>query len=43
MLNDIVNWGTVCMIVVMVLSIHTGIKLINKVFDKTKNKKNSLF
>ena len=43
MLSDIVNWGTVCMVIVMVLSVHAGIKLIDKLFDKTKNKKNSLF
>lgn len=43
MLGDIVNWGTVGMIVVLVLSVHAGIKLINKLFDKNIKKKNSLF
>lgn len=44
MLSDLLNWGTVCMVIVMVLSIHGGIKLINKAFDKNNNKKkNSLF
>lgn len=43
MLSDIVNWNTTIMVIVSVLSIHAGIKLINKVFDKKNNKKNSLF
>ena len=43
MLSDIVNWGTVCMVIVMVLSVHAGIKLINRLFDRRTNKKNSLF
>lgn len=43
MLNDVINWGTVCMVIVMVLSIHAGIKLINRMFDKNNKKKNSLF
>ncbi len=43
MVSEIVNWGTVCMLIVLVLSVHTGIKLINRMFDKPTNKKNSLF
>ncbi len=43
MLGDIVNWNTVMMVIVSVLSIHAGIKLINKLFDKSQKKKNSLF
>jgi len=43
MLSDIINWGTVGMVIVMVLTVHAGIKLINKLFDKNTNKKNSLF
>lgn len=43
MLSDIVNWNTTGMIIVSVLSIHAGIKIINKLFDKTVKKKNSLF
>lgn len=43
MLSDIVNWNTTIMVIVSVLSIHAGIKLINKLFDKKTNKKNSLF
>lgn len=43
MVSDIVNWNTVSMIVVTVLGIHAGIKMINKLFDKPTNKKNSLF
>lgn len=43
MLGELINWGTVCMVIVMVLSIHAGIKLINRMFDKDNKKKNSLF
>ncbi len=43
MLSDIVNWNTTAMVIVSVLSIHAGIKLINKLFDRTGKKKNSLF
>ena len=41
--SDIFNWETVCMVIVMVLSVHAGTKLINKLFDRTSKKKNSLF
>jgi hypothetical protein len=43
MLSDVINWNTTMMVIVSVLSIHAGIKLINKLFDKTNKKKNSLF
>lgn len=43
MLSDIVNWNTTIMVIVSVLSIHAGIKLINKLFDKNNKKKNSFF
>ena len=43
MLSDIINWNTTIMVIVSVLCIHAGIKLINKMFDKPTNKKNSLF
>ena len=43
MVNEIANWNTVAMIIVTVLGIHGGIKLIDKLFDRTSKKKNSLF
>jgi hypothetical protein len=43
MLNEIINWNTTAMIIVAVLSIHAGIKLINRMFENLGKKKNSLF
>jgi hypothetical protein len=44
MLDNLVNWNTVLMIIVLVLAIHAGIKVINKIFSENKTKrKNSLF
>jgi hypothetical protein len=43
MLNDIISWNTMVMIVVSVLATHAGIKIINKLFERTTKKKNSLF
>lgn len=43
MVGEIVNWNTVAMINVTVLGIYAGIKLIDKLFDRTGKKKNSLF
>lgn len=38
------SWETVGMILVLVLGIYAGIKLVNRLFEKTdKKKKNSLF
>jgi hypothetical protein len=37
------TWNTAAMVVVSVLAIHAGIKAINKLFERTAKKKNSLF
>ena len=43
MLDNMFTWNTMAMIIVSVLAIHAGIKVINKLFEKTGKKKNSLF
>ena len=43
MLDNMFTWNTAAMIVVSVLTIHAGIKVINKLFERTSKKKNSLF
>lgn len=43
MLDNLFSWNTAAMIVVSVLAIHAGIKAINKLFETTVKKKNSMF
>jgi len=43
MLSEIFNWNTTAMLIVAVLSIYGGIRFINKCFEPTEKKKNSLF
>jgi hypothetical protein len=43
MLSEVINWYTTAMLIVAVLSIYGGIRLINKYFEPTEKKKNSLF
>jgi hypothetical protein len=41
---DNLNWSIILMIIVLVLSCYTGIKIIDMLFSENKNKKkNSLF
>ena len=43
MVSEIFKWEVVGMVIVMVLTIHGGIKLINRMFEPNNKKKNSLF